>query len=193
MPGNMIISKQKQFIFVSVPKTGTTSIEKVLSKYEDVEVDLHYKKHAPFHEVEYLGLDYYKFCFFRNPWDQFVSMYQYHHDSGHCYLGINYRDLSFDEYLKVAMLSEEYAIKVQIYYLTNNDGFLPDIHVFKFEDMEASWKCICEKLQFDAKLPHLNKSTHSHYSTYYTDETKNLIAERCKLEIKLMGYKFEEK
>ena len=182
----MIVSNKKKFIFVSIPKTGTTSIEKVLSKYEDAFPFVHYKKHAPFIEVDYLPLSYYKFCFFRNSWDQFVSMYQYHNDNNHNYLGIDY-NVSFEDYIKVAILSPEYGFKTQYEYIVGTS----DVFVYKFEEMDWAWEEICKKLNISDKLPHLNKGTHPHYSTYYTEKTRDIVAKMCAREIKMMGYTFD--
>lgn len=154
-----------------------------MSIYEDTFIPLHYKKHAPLYEINKLDLPYYKFCFFRNPWDQFVSMYQYNHDRGRKYLGINYRG-SFEEYIKVAVLSPEYGIKTQYGYYKGADK------IYKYEELDTAWAEISNKFDLDTPLPHLNKTIHPHYSTYYTDDTRQLVADMCEDEIKLMGYEF---
>lgn len=82
----MIISHELKFIFISNGKTGTTSIEAVLNKYQDcynydIEIPgLFLKKHIPPRVLKpLLGSkvwdQYFKFCFVRNPWDWFVSQY----------------------------------------------------------------------------------------------------------------------
>lgn len=191
----MIISKNKKFIFVSIPKTGTTSIENTLYKYEDsysTIYAIHNKKHTPFWAINHLSLPYFKFCFFRNPWDQFVSLYRYHRDSGGDYFH-HIQGQSFDEWIKDAVLNPVFTIGTEYEYILDKHGFvIPEIKVYKFEEIDSAWDDICKRLSITDKLPHLNKTKHAHYSTYYTNKTRHMIARKCRREIEMMGYEFEE-
>lgn len=80
----MIISHTHKFIFICNGKTGTTSIEKSLSRYQEGSLfeieapDLFQGRHIPPSILrEMLGHEiwdsYFKFCFIRNTWDWFVS------------------------------------------------------------------------------------------------------------------------
>lgn len=59
--------------------------------------------------------------------------------------------------------------------------------------------CMFERLEDDLQtafcksfdLPHVNRSERLHYSRYYDDETKSLIAERNAVLIEGFGYHFE--
>ena len=41
------------------------------------------------------------------------------------------------------------------------------------------------------ELPHHNRSQHAHYSSYYDDETRDLVAQHWARDIETFGYRFE--
>jgi len=196
----MIISEDKKFIFVAIPKTGTTSIESALKKYEDtyiegMELFNTMERHYGFKDIEHLNLPYYKFCFFRNPWGRAVSGYFYEKKRGEpTALGKSRDNTPFEETILDIDRDPGVFFKPQTYWITNDEGLIyPDIHIYKFEEMDASWLHICKTLGLHhTPLPHKNKSSHTHYSTYYTDETRDIVAKHHQLEIEMMGYTFKD-
>ena len=78
----------------------------------------------------------------------------------------------------------------QIAFVTDGHRMLPDIHIYKFEEIEDSWIRICKTLNIQEELPHVNKTSHRHYSSYYTDETRDIVAEFSEVVIQMMGYEF---
>ena len=186
----MIISSEKKFIFVAIPKTGTSSIEKALGKYSDTELENGKVKHLLLKNVEdLLDKPYYKFCFFRNPWDRMVSLYHYHLRNNDDFLSRKYSEISFDEWIKKAYLSG--ILEKQTDYIAVKGKLIPDVAIYKFEEIDDAWKHICEKLDVEGKLPHINKTKHQHYSSYYTPETKHIVEVYCYMEIRMMGYEYE--
>jgi len=183
----VIISKRKRFVFVSIPKTGTTSIERTLIKYQDTVATVHDKKHAPFRTIRHLPIPYFKFCFFRNPWDQFVSLYHYRKEQG-ATVG------EFDEWIENPILCFEHHLRTEYEFILDEHGFvIPDIKVYKYEEIYDAWGDICKRLNITDKLPHYNYTNRKHYSTYYTNKTRHIIARKCWREIEMMGYEFQSK
>jgi hypothetical protein len=213
----MIISRRKSFIFAAVGKTGTTTLESVLRCFEDTFPDLVYKKHAPFGEIEEqvdLG-EFYKFMFFRNPWDLVLSKYCFHRrarGAGYGGIAVNEgaRNLPFHEWVRVPeFLYAQYEYPIKTMYdfgVSRRDGrFLAD-RVYQFEDMENAFAHICEALSLPRsrlpvavcrhiarvpmKLPVLNRSRHAHYRRYYDQETKEIVERFFAREINMMNYEF---
>ena len=91
----MLLSHKHKFIFIAVPKTGSTSVRSSLRKYSDYESnsskrEVGHKKtsflknHSTLSVVKnYIDLknmnfsDYKSFGFARNPWDREVSFFKY--------------------------------------------------------------------------------------------------------------------
>jgi hypothetical protein len=80
----------------------------------------------------------------------------------------------------------------QLDYVADEKGDIIVDFVGKYENLERDVSTVLKALQLESlPLPHVNKSQHKHYSEYYTEETKNLIAERYSRDIQFLGYQFE--
>ena len=76
----------------------------------------------------------------------------------------------------------------------------PNLHIGRFEDLQHDFLSIMRELEvaqtdameqrFDA-ISRRNTSRHSHYSRYYDDELRELVASREKTLIDRFGYRFE--
>lgn len=190
----MIVSDEKNFIFIAVPKTGSSSIEQALYQYSNEPFKQGLTKHTIFSDVPgVLNEKYYKFCFFRNPWDRFVSMFHYHQRQKSKFLSRDYENVEFEDWLRKSVIGGMGGLfRKQTDFIMRKGRVLPDIAVYKFEEMEDSWKHICEKLDIEAELPHINTTKHKHYSEYYNDETAYLVKIFDHGTIRMMGYEFEK-
>ena len=139
--------------------------------------------------------EYFCFSFVRNPWDLLVSLYYYNK--------IN-KVSSFSD--MISSINHESAKK-----LFSPNGNLKTYHykifhfgpscfinenidfIGKFESLQEDFNTVCDKIGMPRqKLPHKNKSKHKHYTEYYDDETRQIVAKKYAKDIEYFGYEFGE-
>jgi hypothetical protein len=201
-----MISFQKRFLFVHIPKTAGNSIQSILRDYsEDELVDLRggqdgierfglrnpkykIKKHSTLAEYKAaLGEvqfgDLYKFTCVRNPWDRMVSYYFTPTQNMAAWDRKKFRKaivkaLSVADYLRLDKVEE--------------DPFGNVDYVMRFENLAGDFRTVCGTLGISSTiLPQYNRSSREHYSKYYDDELRELVRARFAAEIERFGYIFE--
>jgi Sulfotransferase family len=203
-----MISFQKCFLFVHIPKTAGNSIQSVLRDYsEDQLVALRkeqdgierfglrnpkYKirKHSTLREYRQALSDeqfhnLYKFTCVRNPWDRMVSYYFTPTQNPETwnrekFRGIISKAVSVADYLRLDEGEE--------------DPFANVDSIMRFENLADDFRTVCGRLDISPPtLPQYNRSTRARYSKYYDDELRELVCARFAAEIERFGYTFEQR
>ena len=82
----------------------------------------------------------------------------------------------------------------QIDWLVNPSGRILVDFIGKYENLEQDWKTCAGRIGLPAELPHVNKNPRQkrHYTEYYTDATRKIIADKFRVDIDFFDYKFGE-
>lgn len=171
------------FIFIHIPKTGGSSIERFFGQ------DHGLPGTPPAHKNIQWYLNHkqsnnrlYKFSFVRNPWDMFVSLYFFKVHSK--YRKEELEGVTFFEYIK------QYDHKTQLSYLTVNGKIMVDF-IGRFERLQEDFYKVCDALNIPrSDLPHIIKTTHLPYREYYNTQARKIIEEIYKEDIDYFGYEF---
>jgi len=193
-----MISHKYKFIFIHINKTAGTSIEAILNNYaENFKI-----KHQPINALNKEAIDnsYFKFTFVRNSWDRFLSLYKYRVKTNQTNLGnkticfkdwakkIHHKDPFYYNntcQMKNLMLSE------QVDWITDETKTINMNFIGRFENLQNDFNLVCDKIGISRQqLPHTNKTNHKHYTEYYDDETREIVAEKYARDIEYFGYKF---
>ncbi len=215
----MMISKEKKCIFIHIPKTAGTSIEKMIqgekyikgwSSHQKIN---EYKDDDKFHE-------YFKFSFVRNPYERILSVFNYYKNRGNNkdliyqpnkILDYFYKKITttkifdidiskkipheFDEFCELYIKEKldfygRNALDTQISFLSIDNNIEVDF-IGRFEKLQKDIEYIKDYLGIKASLGHQRKTKlRSHYSSFYNDFTKQIIKEAYGEEIELFKYKF---
>ena len=137
--------------------------------------------------------EYYKFCMVRNPWDRYVSLYEWS-------IQIQKRQFTktFDEFVSRLVHKQNFdgtANKVEwtrpmLDWTLDSQGNYDCDFFGRFEDMEHSWEVISDKLGVTIPLKHVHSTKRKPYQDYYNETTYSQILEFCKKDIEYFGYTF---
>lgn len=190
-----MIDRQYKFIFIHVSKTGGTSIEHALNPNIPLDkpsisdttgntkfIDKHWsaKRYQREYPDEYKN--FFTFAFVRNPWDRMLSNYKFLKLIGRI-------NCSFNEWI----INPTWGFGAYSYermICDDSNAIIVD-YIGKFETLQQDFNTVCDKIGIhQQQLPHTNKTNHKHYTEYYDEETKQIVAEKYAKDIEYFGYEF---
>lgn len=208
-----MILKEHKAVFIHIPKTGGTSIEKIFIDNADSK-DVPYKhQDFSFYKRAVRNFqDYFVFSFIRNPWDLVFSQYRYMWESNHSWPK-TWRSrtkvdtgMSFEEWVKCdrfKMTSPDtdsfdlrgaFINKNQIDWLHGSEYGSSKFYVGKFENLQKDFDKICDLIGIErVTIPHVNSSgIKKKYYDFYDKEMKDIVENKYKKDITFGEYCFGE-
>lgn len=186
---NITASESHKFVWFRVAKVATRTI---LSIFEN-QIPLSINGYSiPYNSKDYK--DYFKFAFVRNPWSRVVSCYfnkvatKCHPAFSECFDKDFAYFVSFIDRTDLANCDAHIKLQTRLFPVNELD------FIGRLETFDADIKYVLNMLNIEnVPIAHKNASKHEHYSHYYTEATKNIIARKYKADIAAFGYKFEYK
>jgi hypothetical protein len=197
----VVISDRLACVFVHIQKTGGSSIEDLLRASDPgIGSNMHEgRRHMFARDIRPLvdadkWRRYFKFAFVRNPWDRLVSWYSMVHQARETNRFGNYvREVAptFEAFVKHATTGlGERTTRNQLDYVSDPDGAILVDFVGRYERLHHDIEVVKQRLRIAHGLPHSNRSTHHDYRTYYTTETRDIVARRFARDIDAFEYVF---
>lgn len=213
-----MISIERKFLFIHIPKTGGNSLQYILKNYsEDKIVTLaeyqdgierftirndqyaitkhstlnHYKQVMPPDTFNPL----FKFSTIRNPWDMCISFYFSAHRGKVAWNRDDFKETiqniaTTRDYITTDPTNEKTKRKLKSGAGSDTKPLDGDIDfLIRFERLNEDFKQVCKAIDIPVvELPHKNKSPKAHYTTYYDDELIELVGEKFAEEIDYAHY-----
>lgn len=208
--------KKSQHIFIHIAKTAGGSISSIM-KQNGIAIDPTNQKP---NDKEYLDLEYswhdfrnfnlhefdFSFAFVRNTYDRLVSAF---HTPWVNPTAPDHKDQEviapkeFSDFVKNFVLREKsYDFfrwsHVMPYFderskLFDSDGNQRVSFIGEFENLQEDFDFACKQMNIPVViLPHEHKSERIHYTEYYDNQTREIVAEKYAKDIEYFGYKFGE-
>lgn len=183
----------KPFIFVHIPKTGGLAIQNALR------IDWHpCGCHEYFSKYpKYLRESVFSFTVVRNPYDRIVSAYNYLKQEIGNIDDKNFNDQHLSKYKNFNDFVKDFehvkTLQNWIHFVPMTKFIDDEIKfVGRFENLQDDFNIICDNIDIERiQLNKINVSHHTHYSTYYDEESKRIVENFYKDDINKFGYSFE--
>ena len=208
-----MISRRHKILFLHIPKTGGTTVEKMIFPHHSFITEPDYStlygwdnrlgwlNHLTMDQtIElYPCLDLNKYLLFtvvRNPWDRLVSEY-------HWKISISDLHIPFLEYVRLLYVGEteaiqkhyrspiafEQHIRPQACYFSQS--IKGAVRVLKFENFEHEVVQILRECGVKIKsIPRIRASSHAHYTHYYNNRTIDMVGNLYLDDVEKFGYRY---
>ena len=197
-----MISHEYKCSFIHIRKKAGNSIIRSFPETSDRGYGNDGTFDRKWHSSSYPG--YLVFAVARNPWDRFISGWKWlcrqsYDRSGN--LGPEYyRRTSLNKLLQELpeILPEKshdrrHLLWSHLDMLVDKDGRFVADTVLRFETLASDYKVLCKQIGKPySPLPHRKKGSNRSYWEYYDDETREMVGEMFREDIRYFGYKFGE-
>lgn len=214
----MIVSLQRRYVFVHIPKTGGTSMALALEgraarddimlgdtpkarnrrrRLKDVKTRGRLWKHSTLRDID--GLlepgtleTLFAFTLVRNPWDRAVSYYHWLQDQAFDHAAVRLaQSLSFRDFILHPQIRRSFRATPAAHYMRRADGAEQCAAFIRIEQFGDDAKPLWDHLGFQLTLPGGNRSDReADYRVYYSDDTAAVVAEDCAEDIARFRYEF---
>jgi len=197
----MIISHKTKAIFVHIQRTAGTSIELALRREDGSITGDSYQGRIHLTAQELRAVvgpqtwdGYYRFAFVRNPWDRLVSWYfmcvQAPSPNRFQRYVVDNAPTFTDFVTKTTTGMGEKTTRNQLDFVTGPDGNLIVDFVGRYERLADDFAIVRKRLGLAHDLPRANASAHVNYRDCYTEETREIVAQRFARDVRYFGYQF---
>jgi len=198
-----MISHKHKLIFLHVPKNAGCSIERTIGCEEELKYTYKYKnnekpylinkQHAiPIEIKEEYGKniwnEYIKIAVVRNPWDRFVSLY-FHFKR----IKLLSEKITFEKFVNIFDANKQNILQQKHINmgLPQTTWTTKEIDIIlSFENLAEEFSLIATDLGFNKNLKWINKTDHSEYTSYYDENTKQIIRNIYYDDIEKFSYRF---
>ncbi len=194
-PSEMISHKHK-CIFVEVPKTGSTSVRAILGKAWKPHLNLwQIKNHMETYWTRYGGR--------KNR--ILAALYLLRPEERRIELGYERtealqlrNEMTFEQFVDWIEYSSATCVhssphRYQLDWFVDPNGNMLADFIGKFERLDEDWGLVAQKLSLSEKLPHRRANPRErHYTEYYNSRTRDVIANKFRVDIERFGYEFSQ-
>ena len=214
----MILSRQRRYLFIHIPKTGGTAMALALEgraarddlmlgdtpkarqrrgRLKGVQTHGRLWKHSTLADLEGLvsvdeAADLFIFTLVRNPWDRAVSYYHWLREQTFDHPAVERaRALPFDAFLRDPATRAAFRATPARSYVSTADGVERCAHFIRLERFEEDAGPLWDHLGFRLSLDRTNVSARDRdYRGYYSDDLARIVARDCEEDIARFGYAY---